>query len=98
MKSVKKILQSIRGVNTPIGGINWEPEGIEDKLVDINYPLDSGLKEELENIGYKIAWCAEKKLSRRIDLEDWEKVVWEDQAGNQFILRCSDGLTLIMKK
>lgn len=98
MKTVKRILWSIRGVSTPIGGVSWEPEGIEEKSVDINYLSDSGVEEELNNVGYKIAWSAEKKLSRRIDLEGWEKVVWEDQTGKQFILKCSDGLTLLMKK
>ncbi|MCB1805977.1 MAG: hypothetical protein KDJ99_12775 [Candidatus Competibacteraceae bacterium] len=98
MTTVKRIFRSIRGVSTPIGGVSWEPEGVEEKIVDINYPTDSGLKEELNNVGYKIAWSAEKKLSRRIDLEGWEKVVWEDQVGKQFTLKCSDGLTLIMKK
>jgi len=98
MKTVKKILQSIRGISTPIGGVSWEPEGIEDKLVDINYPSDSGIKEELKSVGYKVAWCGEKKLSRKIDMEGWEKVVWENQTGKQFLLKCSDGLTLIMNK
>lgn len=98
MKTVKRILRSIRGVSTPIGGVSWEPEGVEEKIVDINYPSDSGIKEELSNAGYKIVWSTEKKLSRRIDLEGWEKVVWEDQTGKQFIIKCSDGLTLLMKK
>ncbi len=98
MKAIKRTLRSIRGVSTPIGGVNWEPEGVDEKIVDINYPSDSGLEEELKNVGYKIAWSAEKKLSRRIDLEGWEKVVREDQTGKKFILKCSDGLTLIMKK
>lgn len=98
MKTFKRILRSIRGVSTPIGGVSWEPEGVEEKIVDINYPTDSGIEEELNDVGYKTAWSAEKKLSRRIDLEGWEKVVWEDQTGKQFILKCSDGLTLIMKK
>ena len=98
MKTVKKILRSIRGLSSPIGGVSWKLEGIEDKVVDINYPSDSGMKEELNIVGYRIAWCAEKNLSRKIDLESWEKVVWEDQTGKQFLLKCSDGLTLIRKK
>ncbi len=39
MKAIKKILRSIRGVSTPIGGVNWEPEGVEEKIVDINLPI-----------------------------------------------------------
>ena len=101
MKTVRKVIRSIRGISIPIGGISWEPEGIEDKLVDIKYPSDSGIQKELENVGYKVRWCAEDKLSRRIDMEGWEKVVWEDQTGKQFLLKCRSDrthLTLIMKK
>lgn len=98
MNIIRRVLRSIRGVTTPIGGVSWEPEGIDEKFVDLNYPTDSGIKEELKNVGYKLAWSAEKKLSRRINLEGWEKVVWQDQAGKQFILKSSDGLTLIMKQ
>ncbi|GAB6910108.1 hypothetical protein DESC_460166 [Desulfosarcina cetonica] len=56
------------------------------------------MKEELENVGYKLAWSAEKKLSRKIDLEGWEKVVWQNQSGKKFILKSYDGSTLIMKQ
>ena len=101
MKTVRRVLRSIRGISMPIGGISWEPEGMEDKLVDIKYPSDSGIQKELENVGFKVRWCAEDKLSRRIDMEGWEKVVWEDQTGKQFLLKCRSDrthLTLIMKK
>lgn len=98
MNTFRRVLRSIRGVSTPIGGVSWELEGIEDKIVDFNYPIDSWLKEELKNVGYKLAWSAEKKLSRKIDLEGWEKVVWQNQSDKQFILKSYDGSTLIMKK
>lgn len=86
----------------PIGGISWEPEGMEDKWVDLNCAADSGIQEEFEKQGYRIAWCESgEKVSRKVDLEGWEVVVWEDPDGNQFILKCGSGskksLTLLMK-
>ena len=75
IKTIRKVLRSIRGISTPIGGVSWEPKGIEDKWVEFKYPLDSRIQEELENVGYKVRWCDEDKLSRRIDMEGWEKVI-----------------------
>lgn len=46
----------------------------EDKWVDFQYPNDSGLQERLTDAGYKVAWCLDTKLSRKIDLEGWEIV------------------------
>ncbi len=45
MKAIRKVLKSIRGISTPIGGINWEPEGIDVKLVDSKYPSSSRYNE-----------------------------------------------------
>jgi len=38
IRKIWRVLQSIRGVSTPMGGISWEPEGIDDKLVAFQYP------------------------------------------------------------
>ena len=98
MKFLKKWFKSIRGIDTPVGGVSWEPSKILDKEVDINFPSDSGLQKELENDGYAISWCSAKKLARKLELEGYEKVVWEDKDGNQFYLRTHDGLTLIKRR
>jgi hypothetical protein len=45
------------------------------------YPSDSGLQQKLEAAGYRVAWCSDTKLSRKIDLEGWEIVVEPDAKG-----------------
>ena len=62
----------------------------EDKWVDFQYPNDSGLQERLTNAGYKVAWCLDTKLSRRIDLEGWEIVTELDEKGIPTRFRLKD--------
>ena len=50
------------------------PEIVE-KWVDFRYPSDSGLQTRLEAAGYRVAWCLDSKLARKLDLEGWEIVV-----------------------
>jgi len=52
-----------------------------DKWVDFRYPSDSGLQHKLEAAGYRVAWCLDTKLSRKIDVEGWEIVVEPDARG-----------------
>jgi hypothetical protein len=98
MKFLMRWFKSIRGLDTPFGGVSWEPNQISDKECGINFPSDSGLQEELQNDGYTISWCSQKKLSRKLDIEGFEKVIWDNKNGDQFYLRTHDGLTLIKRK
>lgn len=52
-----------------------------EKWVDFRYPADSGLQGDLEARGYRVAWCLESRLARKIDLEGWEVVVAQDDRG-----------------
>ena len=52
-----------------------------EKWVDFKYPSDSGLQARLEQEGYKVAWCLDNKLARKVDLEGWEIVVELDAQG-----------------
>ena len=61
-----------------------------EKWVDFQYPHDSGLQVRLENAGYKIAWCLDTKLSRRVDLEGWEVVTEPDEKGIPTRFRLKD--------
>lgn len=72
----------------------------EEKWVDLKYPSDSGLKQQLEAEGFRVAWCMEDKLARRLDLEGWELVTQELEGGSQVILKVQDwpyNQTLIKK-
>lgn len=98
MKWIKRIFKSLRGIDTPIGGVSWEPTEIEELEVSIKFPSDSGLQKELEDDGYKIGWCSPKNLQNRIQLEGWKKVIWENDEGIQYHLKTYDGLTLICRQ
>jgi hypothetical protein len=72
-----------------------------EKWVDLMYPLDSGLQQKLEAAGYRVRWCLDTKLSRRIDLEGWEIVVEPDTHGVLTKFRIKDrpaDQTLIKKR
>jgi len=75
--------------------------GLVEKWVDSNYPRDSGLQTTLEAAGYKIVWCLDTKLARRLDLEGWEVVVEPDAHGVVSKFRSKDrpaNQTLIKKR
>ena len=59
------------------------------QVVDLKYPSDSGLQSRLETVGYRVAWCLETNLARRVDLEGWE-VVLEDDHGVPTRFRVKD--------
>jgi hypothetical protein len=65
------------------------------------YPSDSGLQQKLEAAGYRVAWCSNTKLSRKIDLEGWEIVVEPDAHGVLTKFRIKDRTvdqTLVKKR
>jgi hypothetical protein len=74
---------------------------VTEKWVDFRYPFDSGLQARLEAAGYRIAWCLEANLARKVDLEDWEIVVEPDAQGVLTKFRLKDrpsDQTLIKKR
>ena len=65
----------------------------QEKWVDFRYPHDSGLQSQLENTGYKIAWCLDTRLSRKVDLEGWEIVTEPNEKGLPTRFRLKDNPT-----
>lgn len=59
----------------------------EIKWVDTKYPEDSGLKAKLETDGYAVAWSAESKLARRVDLQGAEVVVDATEPSNPIVYK-----------
>lgn len=45
-----------------------------DKLVDIRYPVDSGLVANHNRRGYQLMWAQKHLVPRRIEFEGWERV------------------------
>ena len=64
-------------------GERLPPPAVEigEKYVDSKNPVDSGLAAKLESSGYRIYWCAQSRVARKIDLEGWEVVVERDSRG-----------------
>lgn len=61
-----------------------------EKWVDLRYPWDAGIQQRLEAEGYRVAWCLESKLARKIDLEGWEIVIEADARGVPAMFRMKD--------
>lgn len=77
------------------------PAPIGEKLVNFNYPTESGLQQRLEAAGFRLAWSLELNLASRIDLQGWEIVIEPDVNGRLFRFRCKDardGQVLIKKR
>jgi len=83
-------------------GKRVDPEAvlIVERSVDINFPRDSGLLTEHERLGYRVAWCMETKIERRVSLEGWEYVVHKDAQGRltRYRLRDRPHDQLLIKK
>ena len=82
------------------GAGNAAPQVVE-KWVDFKYPSDSGLQAKLEATGYRVAWCLDNKLARKIELDGWEVVIEPDQNGVPTKFRLKDrpaDQTLIKKR
>src|SRR5215471_16675215 len=72
-----------------------------EKWVDLKYPNDSGLQAKLEAAGYRVAWCLDTNLARKLDLEGWEVVVEPSDQGMPTKFRLKDrpaDQTLIKKR
>ncbi len=92
---------SIRPNARPGEPVSPQPAEITEKWVDLKYPSDSGLQRRVETAGYRVAWCLDNKLSRKIDLEGWEIVVEPDAQGVLTKFRLKDrpaDQTLIKKR
>ena len=86
----------------------WSPNGpppsdrqTVEKWVDLKYASDSGLQAKLEAAGYRVAWCLDTNLARKLDLEGWEVVVEESDPGVPTKFRLKDrpaDQTLIKKR
>ncbi len=77
-----------RGNTKP--GIEESQDEPVEKLVDLEYPADSGLKSELESKGFEVKWCSENRISRCIDIEGWELVTQTSKYGKKEMLKVKD--------
>jgi predicted nucleotide-binding protein len=60
------------------------------KYVDLEYPHDSGIQGELEKQGFRVRWCVDSKLSRRLDIDGWSLVKMPGDDGSEIVLKLKD--------
>jgi len=71
----------VRPCTRPGEPVQPQPVNIAQKWVDFRYPTDSGIQANLESLGYRVAWCFESRLARKVEFEGWEVVVEMDRHG-----------------
>jgi len=74
---------------------------IQDKWCTLEYIEQAGIGPALRDAGYKLYWARAEDLSRLIDLEDWEEVVWEDPKGLLWRFKVKDPIVeylILIKK
>jgi hypothetical protein len=72
-----------------------------NKWVDVAYPYMSGIQTRLESSGYRVGWCRDADLPRKVDLEGWEIVVEPDSNGRPTAFHLRDlptDQTLVKKR
>jgi hypothetical protein len=52
-----------------------------DKVVDFNYPTNSGITADLKAKGYTVVWCRESRVADQTDNGNYEIVVVDDREG-----------------
>ncbi|MBI1814899.1 MAG: toll/interleukin-1 receptor domain-containing protein [Deltaproteobacteria bacterium] len=61
-----------------------------EKFVDPAYPVDVGIVAEEEASGFKVSWCRDDLLARKLDLESCEIVTRVDSDGRRVKFRLRD--------
>jgi hypothetical protein len=60
------------------------------KWVDLEYVEAAGIAPTLRAAGYRLYWSRSEKVARRVDLEGWQEVVWDDPKQGFVYLRARD--------
>jgi len=63
--------------------VNPEPEVM---FVNLKYPEESGLKEDLEKDNKEIRWCNENEVPIKIENEGYSNVFWHPKKDKPVIL------------
>lgn len=91
---------SMRPNSRPGEPVKPRDREIIEKWVDISYPSDIGLQQRLQAAGFRIAWCFDSRIPRKIDLEGWGVVIEPDPQGvlTKFRLRDRPENQTLIKK
>jgi hypothetical protein len=91
----------VRPNGRPGDPVKPQVKQVQQKWVDIAYPAAKGIQRSLEGQGYRVGWCRDMDLPRKLDLEGWEIVVEEDANGIRSTFHMQDlpcNQTLVKKR
>lgn len=76
---------------------------IIDKWVNLSYPEEAGITQELTGEGYDLRWSTANDESERVDLEGWEPVLLDQTDGTKARLKIHDhpvvgGYLILLKR
>lgn len=63
---------------------------VAEEWVDIHCPADARIVGEEEANGYRVSWCQDDKLTRKLDIEDCELVIRINANGERLKFRLRD--------
>jgi TIR domain len=72
-----------------------------EKWVDSEYPAAAGIVRDEQAKGYRLSWCPDELLARRVDIEGYELVTRSEPDGTEVTFRLRDrpsNQTLLRKK
>jgi TIR domain len=71
---------------------------VTEKIVDMNYPVSSGMQARLEADGYSLSWARRERVHGLVDTEGYEEVVEADRQGRAASFRTTDGMVLLKRQ
>jgi hypothetical protein len=72
-----------------------------EKWVDLKYPEAAGIVKAEEAAGYRLSWCREEDVARKVEVEGCEIVKRSESDGSVVVFKVKDrpsNLVLIRKK
>jgi hypothetical protein len=71
---------------------------VTEEIVDMNYPVRSGMQARLEADGYSLSWVRRERVHGLVDIEGYEEVVEADKQGRSASFRTTDGMVLLKRQ
>lgn len=67
--------------------------GFPEKAIDMEYAKFMGLEGLLQQGGYRLFWCRNEDVDKYVDFLGYERVVWTDPSGKEWLLTGSKDAT-----
>jgi hypothetical protein len=79
-------------------GVSENSAQVTEQIVDMNYPVRSGMQTRLEADGYSLSWVRRERVHGLVDIEGYEEVVEADRQGRAASFRTTDGMVLLKRQ